>query len=75
MTAGTYSHFTLMLLYKIKSGSINSAVNLVSIPSSLSITYQTNTQVSLGACSLTASFSSGFDLGDWLPLGVVYTQT
>ena len=64
-----------MLLYKIKSGAISSAVNLVSIPSSLTVTYQTNTQVNLGACTLTATFAAGVNQGDWLPLGVVYDQT
>ena len=50
-----------MLLYKIKSGAINSAVNLVSIPSSLEVTYLTDTQVTLGSCSLAATFTEGVD--------------
>ena len=63
-----------MLLYKIGTGAITSAVNLVSIASSLAVSFQTNTQVTLGACSLTATFTTGVNQGDWLPLGVAYNK-
>ena len=59
LNPGIYSQFTLMVLYKIKSGVINSPVNLVSIRPSLTATFQTNTEITLGGCSLTASFTSG----------------
>lgn len=72
IAAGTYSEFTVMLLYKLKNGAITSDVNLVSIPSALTVTYNTNTQVTLGGCALTVAFSAGFDQEDWLPLGVTY---
>ena len=62
-----------MVLYKIKTGTISSPVNLVSIPSSLTVSFQSNTQVILGSCSLSASFTAGLNQGDWLPLGVAYT--
>ena len=43
MTPGTYAEFTVMLLYKIGSGTITTPVNLVSIPSSLSVSFFTTT--------------------------------
>ena len=39
ITSGTYAEFTLMVLYKIKTGTISSPVNLVSIPSSLTVSF------------------------------------
>ena len=75
MNAGTYSEFTVMLLYKIKSGTISSPVNLVSISSSLTVSFQTDTEVTLGSCTLNAVFAFAPDLDNWLPLAVVYTQT
>ena len=72
--SASYSDFTLMILYKISSGAITSAVNLITIPSSLSLSFQINTQISFGSCSLTGSFSAGVDQGDWLPLAVVYNK-
>lgn len=72
LAAGSYSEFTLTLLYKLSTGPIASPVNLVSIPSSLTVSFQTNTQVNLGACALTATFTTGVDQGDWLSLGITY---
>ena len=37
--SASYSDFTLMILYKISSGAITSAVNLITIPSSLSLSF------------------------------------
>ena len=67
--------FTLMVLYKISSGTISSALNIASIDSGLSLKFKTFTYVFFETCTLIPYFIIGNNQGDWLPLAVTYTGT
>ena len=67
------TQFTLMVLYKIKSGTIASPINIATLGSSLLVASFSTTSVTFGSCLLAASFTAGRYQGDWHPLGVTYT--
>lgn len=81
LVSKTLSKFSVLVLYRLGSAAIASAVNILNLNSQLTIAYNTKTDITFtdsasGApCSISHSFTSGVDKEDWLPLGVIYDGT